>query len=87
MANFVAAPASVTLRYPTLHIGVARLPKHSLRFYARGSQIGDAGFGFAALTSRLALRASPSVKLIWLPKIRYLRYEKRTHKGSFFVSG
>ena len=42
----------------------------------RGCQIGCAGFGFASLTSRLALRASPSVKLIWLPRIW-----KRTHKG------
>ena len=47
-----------------------------------GSQIGCAGFGFAALTSRLALRASPSVKLIWLPKIR-----KKAPRGGLFRIG
>ena len=53
-----------------------------MRFFIRGSQISCAGFGFAALTSRLALRASPSVKLIWLPKIR-----KRDPQGVLFRIG
>ncbi len=47
-----------------------------------GSQIGVADFGFASLTSQLALRASPSVKLIWLPKIR-----KKDPQGVLFRIG
>ncbi len=46
------------------------LCEHRSLFDQRGCQIGCAGFGFASLTSQLALRASPLVKLIWLPKIQ-----------------
>ena len=71
------------------HRGVARLPKHSFHFVfcppglleLRSSQ-GLKPAVFATLTTQLALRASPSVKLIWLPKIR-----KKAPRGGLFRIG